>query len=162
MSLQDLYANYHARVQFLVIYIREAHPVDGWWLGGGLPGLMLKAMGSQAATDVYDPTTMEERRVVAGHCETVLRYGIRTYVDEIEDGVNKAYAALPTRLYLIGVDGRIVYAGDWGRLDSSQHNWGEPSRIILHERKPPRLSERNQPGPRRSRFRFDISPSKTH
>ncbi|NQT73421.1 MAG: hypothetical protein HQ553_11745 [Chloroflexi bacterium] len=30
MSLPDLYAKYHDRVQFLVIYIREAHPIDGW------------------------------------------------------------------------------------------------------------------------------------
>jgi hypothetical protein len=85
-------------VQFLVIYIREAHPVDGWWLGKGLPGLFLKLTGSQAATDVYDPKTMEERRAVAGQCEATLRYGIRTYVDQMDDTVSKAYAAMPTRL----------------------------------------------------------------
>ncbi len=25
-----------------MIYIREAHPKDGWWLGKGLPGMLLK------------------------------------------------------------------------------------------------------------------------
>ena len=64
MNLYDLYAQYHERVQFLMIYIREAHPMDGWWLGGGISGLVLKASGSKAATDVYDPKTMEERRAV--------------------------------------------------------------------------------------------------
>jgi len=98
----------------MVIYIQEAHPVDGWWLGRGIPGLFMKLSGSKAATDIYDPMTIEERRAVAGRCEAVLQYEIPTYVDEMDDGVNKSYAAWPTRLYLIGVDGRVVYAGGLG------------------------------------------------
>ena len=114
MSLHDLYQQYHDRVQFIVIYIREAHPVDGWWLGGGVFGLAMKARRSKAATDVYDPKTMEERRQVAARCESALQYGIPTLVDEIDDPVNRAYAAIPTRLYLVGTDGRVVYAGGLG------------------------------------------------
>jgi hypothetical protein len=105
---------YQDRVQFLMIYIREAHPVDGWWLGGGVAGQFLKARGSKAATDIYDPKTSEERRAVAGRCETELQYGIPTYVDEIDDAVSRAYAAIPTRLYLVGLDGLVVYAGGMG------------------------------------------------
>ena len=97
-----------------MIYIREAHPVDGWWFGKGLPGLIMKFYAPKAAMDVYDPTTIEERRAVAGQCETALQYGIHTYVDDMDDTVNKAYAALPTRLYLVGLDGRVVYAGGLG------------------------------------------------
>ena len=114
MSLGDLYQQYHDRVQFLMIYIREAHPVDGWRLGEGIAGRMVGMRFPKAATDVYDPKTMEERRAVAGQCEETLQYGIRTYVDEMEDPVNKAYAAMPTRLYLIGLEGRVVYAGGLG------------------------------------------------
>jgi len=114
VSLHDLYEQYHDRVQFIVIYMREAHPVDGWWLGGGVFGLAMKVRGAKAATDVYDPKTMEERRQIAARCESALRYGIPTLVDEIDDPVNRAYAAMPTRLYLIGMDGRVVYAGGLG------------------------------------------------
>ena len=114
VSLNDLYARYHDSVQFLLIYIREAHPVDGWWLGGGLSGFIMKLLKMKAVTDVYDPKTIAERRAVAGQCETALQYGIRTYVDEMDDAVNKAYAAHPTRLYLVGLDGRVVYAGGVG------------------------------------------------
>lgn len=116
MSLGDLYASYHDRVRFVMIYIRDAHPVDGWWLGGGVVGLALKAGGYKAATDVYDPKTIDERRAVAGRCEAALEYGVRTYVDEMDDGVNEAYAAMPTRLYLVGMDGRVVYAGRLGPM----------------------------------------------
>jgi hypothetical protein len=98
----------------MMIYIREAHPVDGWWLGRGLLGFALKLSRTKAATDIYDPQTIEQRRVVAGQCDDALKYGIRTYVDEMDDAVNKAYAAWPTRLYLVGLDGRIEYAGGIG------------------------------------------------
>jgi hypothetical protein len=64
--------------------------------------------------ELYDPKTIEERREAASQCETSLEYGIRTYVDEMDDAVNKAYAGWPTRLYLVGLDGRIVYAGGMG------------------------------------------------
>jgi hypothetical protein len=30
VSLRDLYEQYSERVQFLVVYIHEAHPIDGW------------------------------------------------------------------------------------------------------------------------------------
>jgi hypothetical protein len=29
----------------------------------------------------------------------------------MDDRVNNAYAAWPTRLYLVGLDGKVVYAG---------------------------------------------------
>ena len=114
MGLRDLYQQYHEQVRFLSIYIREAHPKDGWWLGGGLTGQLVKRGIPKTATEIYDPTTIEERRAVAGQCEESLQYGIRTYVDEMDDRVSKAYAAKPTRLYLVGVDGRVVYAGGLG------------------------------------------------
>jgi Iodothyronine deiodinase len=114
VSLRELYKSYSDSVQFLPIYIREAHPVDGWWMGGGIMGKMMKKYSPSTAFDVYDPKTMEERRTVAGRCETTLQYGIHTYIDKMDDSVSHAYAARPTRLYLIGLDGRILYAAEPG------------------------------------------------
>jgi hypothetical protein len=101
VSLRDLYAAYSDRVQFLLIYIREAHPTDGWYIG---------------THNIRDPQSIEERRRVAGECEAGLQYGIRTYVDEMDDEVMKAYAAWPDRLYLIGLDGQVVSAGKPGPM----------------------------------------------
>ncbi len=114
MSLRDLYRDFHDQVQFLSIYIREAHPVDGWWFGEGLQARLMRIYSPQAALDVYDPQTIEERRAVASRCEQALQYGIDTYVDELDDAVSKTYAALPTRLYLVDRDGRVAYAGGLG------------------------------------------------
>ena len=81
---------------------------------GGIMGKLVKKYSPAAALDVYDPQTIEERRTVAGRCETTLQYGIRTYLDEMHDPVNKAYAAKPTRLYLVGLDGHVVYTAGIG------------------------------------------------
>ena len=117
MSLKKIYEKYHEDVQFLSIYIREAHPVDGWWLGKGAYKTVIRLSGSKAALNTYDPMTIEERREVARQCEETLKYGIKTYVDGMDDAVNQAYAAWPTRLYLIGLDGKVIYGGGIGPFD---------------------------------------------
>ena len=43
-----------------------------------------------------------------------MRYGIRTYVDEMHDPVMTAYAAWPERLYLVDKIGQIAYVGGEG------------------------------------------------
>ena len=120
-----MWAEYSDSVEFIMIYIREAHPVDGWWLGKGLPGLALRLSKSKAAMDVYEPKAVEERRAVAKDCETALKYGIRTYVDGMDDRVNAAYAAWPTRLYLVGADGKVEYAGGLGPFGFKPKELGE-------------------------------------
>jgi Iodothyronine deiodinase len=37
-------------------------------------------------------------------------------LDQVDDAVSKAYASFPDRLYLIGKDGKIAYAGARGPL----------------------------------------------
>ena len=99
MSLRDIYARYSDDIQILMIYIREAHPADGF---------------SPSSHGITQHRTIKERREVAGMCELTLQYGIPTLVDEMDDEVMKAYAALPDRLYLVGKDGRIAYASGRG------------------------------------------------
>ena len=119
MGIQEIYEHYHEVVEFLNIYIREAHPIDGWWLGRRLTKPIIRRLFSypKASMEHYDPKSIQERRAVAGECETALRYGIHTYVDEMDDRVNRAYAAWPTRLYLVGLDGKVVYRGGLGPYD---------------------------------------------
>ena len=117
VGLQEIYKQYHDEVQFLSIYIREAHPKDGWWLGNKWTKKLIGAIFTDKASFEHnDPQTIEERRVVAGVCEMALQYGIKTYVDEMDDYVNHAYAGWPTRLYLVGLDGKIIYAGGQGPI----------------------------------------------
>lgn len=122
--LTDLYQKCHDQVQFIVTNIREAHPVDGWWYGIGWMSQLMRLGGFRAATNVYDARTIAERRQVAAECAQELKVDIHTFVDEMDDAVNQAYAAWPTRLYLIGLDGRIVYHGVSGPFDFFRRKLG--------------------------------------
>lgn len=97
-----------------MVYIREAHPIDGWWFGKGFVRRIVKLYSAKTSVETYDPKTYEERQKVARQCENTLKYGIRTYVDTIDDKVSTAYAAKPTRIYLVGIDGKVVYRGGPG------------------------------------------------
>ena len=114
VSLANLYQKYKDQVRFIKVYIREAHPVDGWWFGKGIFNTLLTLKGSKASRDLYDPKTIQERRTAARECQEALKYGVKTYVDDMDDAVNKSYAAWPTRLYLIDRDGKVIYAGGLG------------------------------------------------
>lgn len=101
MSLHRVYNEFHEQVRFAMIYIREAHPTDKWSIDAN-------------AVQRKDPTTLEERRATAEECESTLQYGIKTYVDDMDDAVATAYAAWPERLYLIGRGGVVFYRGGLG------------------------------------------------
>lgn len=84
-------------------------------------------------TDVYQPTTLDERRAVASRCETTMDYGMQTVVDDLDNRVSVAYNALPTRLYLIGLDGQVVYPGVPGPFGYSPAQLAEAIETYLKE-----------------------------
>ena len=99
-----MYRQYGDRVEFFVVYIREAHPEDGWVLG----------RNRRADVRVQDPTTDDQRQELANTCATRLRLTIPVIVDGIDNVVASAYGGWPDRLYLIGRDGRVAFQGGPG------------------------------------------------
>ena len=95
----------------MVVYVKEAHPTDKWWLGRSRTQRAIHQLsGNPARLDVPDPVTLEQRRKVAASCQANLFDGVvPLYVDTIADEVSVAYTAKPTRIYFIGKDGRVVY-----------------------------------------------------
>ena len=103
-SLHDLYDKYRDTVQFLVVYIREAHPEDGWVIGSNRDnGIALN-----------DPTNNDERLEAATACALRLKIRMPVVVDEIDDQIASAYGALPDRLYLIDEAGNVAFQGERG------------------------------------------------
>jgi hypothetical protein len=91
-------------VEFLLVYVREAHPIDG-----------TMPMTGKGAPLVEDPLTLAERKEVATTCVNTLDLGKMTaLVDDMEDSVNQAYGAWPDRLYLVGADGTVKFQGEPG------------------------------------------------
>lgn len=58
--------------------------------------------------------TLAERSERAQQCVATLKLSIPALVDGEDNRVNRAYAAWPDRLYVIGSDGRIAYKGGRG------------------------------------------------
>jgi hypothetical protein len=100
-SLHEIWERHGARVAFLVVYIREAHPEDGW----------VVTMNRDAGIAFEDPTNDDERLEAAASCAIGLKIRMPVVVDAMDDRIARAYGALPDRLYLIGRRGRVAFQG---------------------------------------------------
>ncbi len=104
MRLNELYAKYKDQVQFYIVYIREAHPANGWQVPNNLIEDIL----------FEDPTTDDERTVVASACQIDLDLHMPMLIDSIDNAVDNDYVGLPMRMFLVDSDGKIAFAGDKG------------------------------------------------
>jgi Iodothyronine deiodinase len=87
-----------------VVYIREAHPEEGWIL----------PENRRSGVAVHEPTTEDGRQTVASTCAVNLRLRMPMVVDGLDNAVASAYGGWPDRLYLIGRDRRIAFQGGEG------------------------------------------------
>jgi hypothetical protein len=111
--------------------VREAHPIDG---------KMPSTFGM-----VEDPISDAERLMVAGTCMEALDLPMPALVDRVDDKVSAAYGGWPDRLYLVGKDGRIAYAGARGPQGFDPDGWAkaieaERARIAA-EKGPPKPAD---------------------
>ena len=90
---------YKSAVPFFVVYIREAHPTDGWQVPENVrQGVLLPSAKTQSDKDEH-----------ADMCVVKLDIHFPTLVDKMDNKVELAYAGWPDRLYLIDRDGRVAY-----------------------------------------------------
>jgi hypothetical protein len=99
-----LYRQYKDKVDFVAVYVREAHPTDGWTL----------ASNDKVGITIAQHKDFAERCQAATSCGHSLKMSIPMVVDEIDDRVGIAYSAMPDRLYVIDSKGRVAYKGGRG------------------------------------------------
>jgi hypothetical protein len=95
---------YGDRVQFLTLYIKEAHPLDEWQMESN----------EKEGVCYPQPTSLADRVRIANDFVQRFHYEIPLVVDPIENPANKAYAGWPERLYVVNEQGRIAYKGKPG------------------------------------------------
>jgi hypothetical protein len=105
-------------VQFLGIYVREAHPTDGWRMSSN----------DKAGIAVAQPRSAKERTEVAGRCCKALKMTMPLLVDDLDDSVGHAYSGMPDRLYMIDRGGKVAYKGGRGPFG---FNAGEMEQALL-------------------------------
>ncbi len=111
--MNRIYRAHRDRIDFYVVYVREVHPTDGW----------------QLPTNEHDGVlyrqhqSLDERVEVGQACMLKLALELPALVDEMDDAVAVAYAAMPERLYVVGRDGRIAYKGGIGPMFFDPEEW---------------------------------------
>jgi len=63
---------------------------------------------------VEDPVDIVERAEVASQCVKDLNLPMPALLDKMDDKVNQAYKGWPDRIFLVGIDGKLAYAGGRG------------------------------------------------
>ena len=103
--MENLYQTYKSDAEFLLVYIREAHPDSV---------LYTLNNGVQQLQKITQTETLLERSQTAQTCSVSLHLSIPTLVDKEDNKVNAAYAGWPDRLAIVGVDGKLAYYGAKG------------------------------------------------
>jgi hypothetical protein len=107
-SLDRLYRTYKDRVEFLVVYIREAHP-------GSIVSIPTEHGGTQLQV-VPQTSSTEERLLNLRRFVAVATVTMPAGIDSDDGVARRAYAAWPDRLYAVGMDGRVAYQGAPGPM----------------------------------------------
>ncbi len=95
---------YQKDIEFLLVYVREAHPTDG-----------LQAPRNEKEGILLESAkTYEQKDSHATSCARPLGIAFTTVVDGMDNAVEQAYSAWPDRYYAIAKDGRIAAKGKPG------------------------------------------------
>jgi hypothetical protein len=103
-NIEKLFRKYKDRATFVMVYVREAHPTDGWRMESN------DRVGAVTA----QPRTYEERSEVAQKCGRLFNIGFPMLVDTIDDTVGARYSGMPGRLYLIDKSGKVAFKSGRG------------------------------------------------
>ena len=119
--MEGIYGRFQERVEFLVIYVQEAHPTDGWQTASNISeGVLFRQHQSY-----------QEREQVAQTCSLDLHMSIPILVEEMDNNIDEAYGAAPERLYIIGADGRVAYQGGAGPHFFNLDEWEQAIEVCL-------------------------------
>ncbi len=103
-NFEKLHRRYKDRAAFVMVYVREAHPTDGWRMESN----------ERVGVSTKQPSTYEERVEVAQTCGKRLQLGFPMLVDTIDDRVGSEYSGMPGRFYLIDGAGKVAFKNGRG------------------------------------------------
>jgi len=99
--LNELHDRYGRGVTFLMVYIREAHPRDG---PSPLPS------NERLGMSLAEARSLEERAGNAALCQKRLSIPYEAVLDGLEGDVEKAFAAFPSRAYVVDREGTVTFS----------------------------------------------------
>jgi hypothetical protein len=104
VDLHRIYDRYRDQARFLTVYIAEAHPEDEW-----------QTDSNREQNFVFkQPRTFDQRKELAKILVDRLKYRMPLAIDSMDNRTDKAFAAWPERIYILGEGGKILYKGGPG------------------------------------------------
>ena len=103
-NVRQLIHRYRDRVNFMMIYVREAHPADGWNM----------KRNESLGIEIPQPQSFDQRKQIAERCSIHFDAGVPLLVDSIEDPVGTVYSGMPSRLYLLDQKQTVIYKSGRG------------------------------------------------
>jgi hypothetical protein len=103
-NMEKLYRRYKDRATFVMVYVRDAHPTDGWRMESN----------DRVGAITAQPKTYDERAAVAQTCGRLLSLGFPMLVDTIDDRAGNLYSGMPGRLYVIDRQGKVAFKSGRG------------------------------------------------
>lgn len=99
-ALNELWARFGGQASFLLVYIREAHATDSWQ----------STVNEREHVEIAPAASMEQKRDYATMCQRKLNLRFPSVVDGLDNAAEQAYAAWPSRVYVISTGGVVRYS----------------------------------------------------
>lgn len=106
-TLNRLYPEYKDRLPFYLIYIREAHSMSDWQ----------STKNQREGITLQPAANMSERQDHATMCVRKLHIEFPALLDSMNGAAEKAYAAWPSKAYLVDRNGRVQFSTALGEQD---------------------------------------------
>jgi len=106
-TLNRLYPEYKNDVPFFLIYIREAHSTQDW----------ASTQNQREGITLQPAKSLDERSDHATMCVRKLHIEFPALLDTMNGGAEKAYAAWPSKAYLLDTQGRIIFSTGLGEQE---------------------------------------------
>jgi hypothetical protein len=113
VRLDEIYRELKDRMRFLAVYVREAHPADGW----------VSQNNVEVGICFNLPKTPDDRAAIARELIEKMDFSIPLALDDMENGIAELYGALPNRLVVVDGDGIVRYPGAVGPHGFDPEAW---------------------------------------
>jgi hypothetical protein len=122
-NFEKMHRLYGDRATFIMVYVREAHPTDGWRMESN----------ERVGVSTAQPKSYDERVAVAQRCGKLLSLGFPMLVDTIDDAVGSRYSGMPGRFYLIDRSGKIAFKNGRGPFGFKPDELEQSLILLLQE-----------------------------
>lgn len=108
-----------------MVYVREAHPSDGWQMPINVEENVIYRQHQSYA----------EREEAAESCSLGLDISLPILIEGMDNSVDDGYGAAPERLYLIDAEGLVAYHGGAGPHFFNLDEWEQAIGACLAKNK---------------------------